>query len=784
MILIGQTVSHYRIESRLGEGGMGVVYQAVDLTLERNVALKFLPPGLAVTGEYRSRMFNEARAAASLMHPGICPVYEVGEHEGQAFIVMGHLEGPTLGERLKEEKLPVEQALNIFRQVAEALSAAHAKGIIHRDIKPDNVMITDGDRPVLMDFGLALVSGKTRLTQEGFSLGTLAYMAPEQLQGNEVDERTDIWALGVMLYEMLAGRPLFSGDFQAAISFSILEEDPEPLAASDNDIPPGLDGILGKALAKDPEERYAKVDDLLADLAELERDSGAFPAGRTRRKNRSRRRWKKWALRSGMVAAVLVITLLAWNTLNLTTGGPKISSLGILPLKNLSGDPAKNIWAEGITEHISTRLGTIASLKIVSDQTMKQFADRDDSLPDIGMEVDAEGLVDGSVTLDGNLIQITVKLYDAKQDHMLWSDTYRRPVSDILKVQNEIAEAIAEAVEVVLSDQESAELKEAREIDPEAYKAILSGWSLLNKLDEASINESILQFQSAIDIDPTFAEGYVGLARAYLWKALFGWSSFQEAQPLIQAGVDQALRIDDRDWKALTIRGSMLQFYHWDWEGAEQSYSRALAANPNYSEAQWWLASLLTIMGERKEAVAAAKRSVELDPLNGYNHLNLGWTLYFNGRPDEARSVLQATRRLHPYLAMWASNHLAFVAAGQGDLDEACKECDEAFRLMEGQEEHIIWAVCGGIYAHNGRRDEAQALADSMTAHAKRRFVDPFSLALIHDGLGDLDQAIAMLKKAQDEKSPQVWGMNIENWSPELQADPRFDELMQRMNYP
>jgi TolB-like protein len=783
--LIGQTVSHYRIEARLGEGGMGVVYQAVDLTLGRNVALKFLPPGLAVTPEYRTRMFNEARAAASLLHPGICPVYEVGEHDGQAFIAMGHIEGLSLREKLNEEKLSLTQVLAVTRQVGEALAAAHAKGIIHRDIKPDNVMLTDGDRPVLMDFGLAIVSGQTRLTQDGSSLGTLAYMAPEQLQGGEVDERTDIWALAVMLYEMLSGGPLFAGEFQGALTYSILWDDPEPLSTADNDIPEGLDGILAKALDKDPAGRYQQVDDLLTDLAELEQDQEAMPAGRPQRRRSHRRR--NLLPRAGMALAaiaVAVIGVLIWNSLDQRPGGGRMESLGVLPLKNLSGDTEQDIWATGITEQISTRLGIIGSLRVISDQTMQRYAERDDPMPVIGREVSAEGLVAGSVVLDGNMIQITVKLFDAEQDNILWSNIYRRPVSDILNVQNEIAGAIARAIQVALTDQESTQLSTSREIDPEAFKATLIGWNQVNKVTKTSLIEAIQQFQRAIDIDPTYAEGYAGLAMAHWYKVLGGWSSFQETYPLIQAAVKRTLEIDGGHSTGNTVQGILLKAYDWDWEAAEQAFDRALAANPNNAETYLWLSPLYTVTGQKEAAVSAARRTVELDPLNGFYHVNLGWVLMYNQQYSEAHDVLQATIRLHPGSATWAHNHLALLASFQGNLDEACEECDEAFSLLGENEDHLVWAVCGGIIAQNGRYDEAKALADSMTAQAERRYVDPFSLAIIHDGLGEIDLAINMLKRAQDEKSPAAFGLNIENWTDALKADPRFDELMKRMNYP
>jgi serine/threonine-protein kinase len=367
---------------------------------------------------------------------------------------------------------------------------------------------------------------------------------------------------------------------------------------------------------------------------------------------------------------------------------------------------------------------------------------------------------------------------------MLWSNTYRRPVSDILNVQREIAGAIAGTIEATLTDKEREDLGTTREIDPAAYRATLIGWNLVNKVDETNLREAIKKFQRAIDIDPTYAEGYVGLAQAHLLNTVFGWASFQDAEPLIRRAVNEALNLDDRHSRAHTVRGALAMMHDWDWEAAERDLDQALAINPNNAEAHLWFSPLYTILGRPEAGVEAARLSVELDPLNGYHHLNYGWTLVYTHRFEEAREVLQATKSLHPGIAAWAHNHLGLLAMAEGNFDQACVECDEAFALLEGAAEHVIWACCGRAFALNGRTEEARDLLDRMVTQAEQRYVDPMSLALLYEGLGDIDQTIAMIRKAQDEKSPQVFMMSLESWSDALLDDPRFAELMERMNYP
>jgi len=782
--MIGQTVSHYRITERLDAGGQGVVYKAEDLTLGRTVALKFLPPDSLASEESRVRLMREARTAAALMHPGICPVYEIAEADGRAFIAMAYIQGQSLRERLAGGPLPLADALDIICQVGEALAAAHGKGIVHRDVKAANVMLTPEGRAVLLDFGLAIMRDETLITQRGKFVGTLAYMSPEQYRGSPADARCDIWSLGVLLYRTLAGRLPFQADYPEAMAYAVMHQEPEPLTAATNDIPAGLDGVLAKAMAKDPARRYQRVDDMVADLTALAEDREAQPAGRGPSRSKLARLWRRWSYGTraaailGVAAILTVSCLLLWPQ-----SSGVIDSIGILPAQNLSGDPAQDIWADGVTEQLSTRLGTIGSLKVISNQTMKQFKGSSDPLPQIGQKVGVTGLVELAVLVADGEIQITAKLYAARQDRMVWSDTYRRPVKDVLNVQGSIANAIASKIEVALTPEEQAQLTRSREVDPAVYKAVLLGWNAVHKLSQASLSEAAGQFQRAIDLDPTYAEAYAGLSSAHACRALAGYGSPQEEFPLARAAAQRSLELDADLAAGHLALAEVLMEYDWDWAGAEREYRRALALDSSNADAHTYFASFLIAMGRDDEGLTAARQAVDIDPLNGLANLNLAWCLILSRRFDEAIDVLHTTQRRFPEIGFWAHNHLAWCYMMKGMGTQACAEGTEALRLVDNDEQ-VVMSTCARVYGLFGRKDEALVIIGRMEGLAKQQYVDPYCLAFAYDGLGDTDQAVDLLEHGFTGKSPSMYTINIELWTDALKADPRFQDIVRRLKFP
>jgi len=781
--MIGKTISHYKILSKLGEGGMGVVYKAEDLTLGRTVALKFLPPDSVATEDDRTRLVHEARAAAALLHPNICPVYEIAEAEGRMFISMAYIEGRSLKERLADGPLPLEEALAIARHVGEGLASAHAKGIIHRDIKPGNVMLLPDGRPILMDFGLAKVAGTTKLTRTGTTMGTVAYMSPEQVHGKEADHRSDIWALGVVLYEMVSGKVPFGGEYEAALLYSILNEDPEPLAGEGKDIPEGLDGIIAKALAKDPAKRYQRAEELVADVQVLAQDNAALPAGKARPARGLRRLWRSWRpwQRAAAVGALAVIIAgLIWVGLKFWPGRSElIDSIGFIPLQNLSGDANGDLWADGVTERLSASMGTVVALKkIVSDQTMKQFKDSKEPASVIGRKVGAKALVGGSLMFVGDQVQITIMLYEASRDRQIWSNTFSGAASDIMVLQSQIVRAIAEKLKAELTPQSEAQLAAAKPVNPEVYSAYLKGVRHNNNWER---EQALEQFRRALRIDPKFAPAYAGMAIAYVNLALGYDMHPDQAAPLARAAAVQAGQLDENSADSHLAMAWVKLNLDWDWAGAESEFRQALKISPNDGFILGRYSFYLVMVGRTEESIPIARRIHE----QGWG--DLVWIYFYARRYDDVISLVMKDRASGspPLADSWLLS--SYVLKGR--YKEALELC-KVFESLPGYRDNQ-WDLgfVGWAYAASGKRDKALEVLVRLRELEKElemrgKYVDPYGFAMIFAGLGDKDQVFAELRKSIEIRQPACIQIPIEPSFNSLRSDPRYQELLQLIHYP
>ena len=468
--MIGKTISHYKILEELGRGGMGVVYKAEDTKLKRTVALKFLAPIALGSEEEKARFVHEAQAAASLDHPNICTVHEIDDAEGQTFIAMAYIAGQSLKEKVETGPLQLNETLDIAIQVAEGLQEAHEKSIVHRDIKSANIMVSDKGQAKITDFGLAKLTGRTKLTKSNMTFGTVAYMSPEQTQGEEVDHRSDIFSLGVVLYEMITGQHSFKGDYEQAVVYSILHEDPEPITGLRTGVPMELERIVNKALAKNPGERYQHVDELLVDLRSVGRELEADQPKTAQTPSRLPRRHR--VLLYGGIALLLLLLALVGRDL-FTTGHEPIDSIAVLPLKNYSGDPEQEYFSDGMTEELIDKLGRIKALRVISSTSAMRYKGTNKSLPEIARELDVAAIVEGSVQPFGEQIRIRVLLIDAKADQQLWNGSFERESRNVLALQRQVALAIAQEVAVTLTPQEETQLAEVPEVNPDAYALYL-----------------------------------------------------------------------------------------------------------------------------------------------------------------------------------------------------------------------------------------------------------------------------------------------------------------------
>ena len=773
--LLGQTMSHYRILERLGEGGMGVVYLAEDLTLKRRVALKFLPADAVADPEARARLTHEAQAAASLLHPNICPVYEIAEADGQTFIAMGHLEGRTLRQRLADGPVPLAEALSIARQIGEGLAAAHAKGIVHRDVKPGNVMLLPDGRPVLMDFGLARVGGATRLTRTGTTLGTAAYMAPEQALGREADARSDVWALGVVLYELVSGKVPFGGEHEAAQLYAIVNVEPPPLTAVAPGVPAGLNGIVTKALAKEPARRYLSAGELAADLGVIERDVTAEPAGRGRR-TRRQRAWLAAAIMLGTVAVVVALTALNVGGIRerLFEGGPRIRSIAVLPLANLSGDASQEYFADGMTEALINDLGQVSALRVISRTSAMGYKNTKKSLKEIARELHVDAIVEGSVSRSAGRVKISAQLIRAREERQLWADAFEHDLKDVMVLQGEMAGTIAGAVKAKLTPAERTRLARTRPVNPEAYQLYLMGKALNGQ-------KALEYYERAIALDSTFAQAYMGVAGAYDWMAMMGEMPQRDADPKIQAATRRALELDSSLQDAHLAQAKILSGAA-DWAGAEREYRRAIESDPSNGGLHDTYGLFLLSLGRYDEAATEFEREEELrvdPPTPGYFG-GLGWAFFYCRRFSKSIALLHKARELDP--GAQQSMLLSWNYVQTHRYDEACAEAKRALDAAPDIEPLV--AGTGWVFGLSGRRQDALAVLERLRAMARRGYVEPYNFAWLWDGLGNTDSTMAWLERGHAENSASMWSVKCEMWTDRLRADPRFKDLLRRRKLP
>jgi serine/threonine-protein kinase len=837
-MLLGQTVSHYRILEKLGGGGMGVVYKAEDTRLGRQVALKFLPPELAKDRQALERFQREARAASALNHPNICTIYEIEESDGQPFLAMELLEGQTLKHRISAEHLKTDEILEFGIQIADALDAAHAKGIIHRDIKPANIFVTGRGLAKILDFGLVKLTGSAgrlprsiaaspalvrqsptrqrglaeetgagetpalpgdaptlsiefeHLTSPGTAIGTVAYMSPEQALGQQLDARTDLFSLGVVLYEMATGRQAFSGRTTAAIFDAILHKAPTSPVQLNPELPAELERIIDKALEKDRELRYQQASELRADLKRLRRETEVGWTVRPGRRAglRSRLGLRHWVLgTAGGVILLLLAAFLRFNVAGLrvrlgsSTPAPRIESLAVLPLENLSGDPQQEYFADGMTDELITELSQIGAVKVIARSSVMHFKRTQKTVPEIAQELHVDAVVEGSVVRYGDRVRITAQLIQATTDKNLWANSYQRDLRDVLALQDDVARAIATEVQAKLIPQQNVRLTQARVVNPESYEDYLRARYYWNKRTEADLKKSIEYFQQAIQKEPGYAQAYGGLASCYVVLPNYSATSPQETFPKAKSAAEKAIQIDDTLAEAYAVLGQVSASYSYDWSSAEREFKRAIQLNPNYATAHQWYAGTLSRMGQRERGLAEVRRAQELDPLSLIINDNVGWYLYLARQYDQAIEQLRKTLELDASFSP-AHDELGLCYVRKGMYQQGFAELRKAISLAGGNPN--IKAELGNAYAAAGRRKEALEILDQLTALSKRSYFSPYSIASIYAGLGDKEQAFAWLNKAYEEHDIWLTLLKIEPAFDPLHSDPRFAELERRIGLP
>jgi serine/threonine-protein kinase len=762
--MTGQKISHYRITRKRGEGGMGVVYEAVDLMLQRKVALKFLAAHALDDPEAKQRFVREARAAASLDHPNVCTVYEIGEEDGQAFLAMPLIEGKTVKELIADRPLPLQTAIDLAIQAAQGLHAAHDRGIVHRDIKSANLIVTPEGVLKVMDFGLAQLAGQSTLTQSRTTLGTAAYMSPEQAQCHQVDQRSDIWSLGVVVYEAVTGRLPFSGDHEAAVLYSIVHSTPEPVAALRADLPADLDRVLRKALAKDPARRYQRIADVLPDLRAL-KSGGPVSAPVTLRR-------RDLVIAGGATAGVAIAAAFGLR-MRSGAGSVAMSTVMVLPLVNLSGDPEQEYFADGMTDALITDLSKISALQMISRHTAMRYKGSTKPVREIAREVKVRAVVGGSVIREAGRVRITAQLIDASMDQNMWGESYEREMASILSLQAEVARAIAGQVRAKLLPEEETRLAQTRTVNPEVYETYLKALFWMNKGTPEAFDKAVALFEFAVDKDPADPLAYAGLATAYMTAAHLA-DSPEYKVPRARAAAIRALQLDDRNADAHVALAVIEGYRDWKWQEAEQRLDRAIALNPNSAMAHFQRAWLHSLYGRSDKAIESGKRARELDPLAVIYH----WATDFyridrqyDKAIEEASRALQANPKLFIARIVLASTY--------SDLkrhDEAISE----FKRATTDAPSLI-GYLGFAYAKAGRIEDARSVLARLES-MKLSGWNAWFRAVMYTLLGNKDEAFRMLNfQPHHDWLSAIGGMD--EFKP-LRGDPRYDALVKRMNVP
>jgi len=763
--VISETISHYRIIRELGAGGMGQVYLAEDTRLGRLVALKFLPASFQYDPERRTRFLAEARATSSLRSPHIAAIYDIGEHEGTMFLVMEYVEGEVLSARLKRGPLAVREVIDIAAQIADALAEAHAIGIVHCDVKSSNLIVNERGFAKMLDFGLAKIDDlnvlgaddRTRKVGEQTSLGvagTLAYMSPEQALGRPFDHRSDVFSLGVVLYETLSGRLPFEGDSGTELIDKIIHSEPTAISRLNYAIPPELERITRKALEKEPERRYQSMREMLTDLRNLQRDndSGGQTAAGIKRQT---------------------------EAIGRTRSRKSIDSLAVLPMENLSSEQETEYLSDGVTESIINNLSQIPRLRVMARSTVFRYKGRGSPDPQqVGHELGVRAVLVGRVLQRGDNLIVKVELVDTNDGSHLWGASYNKRMSDIFSIEEEISHEISDALKLKLTSAQKKGLARRYTENAEAYQLYLKGRYHWNKRTEAGIKKSIEYFEYATILDRSYALAYAGLADAY--NLMASYSAKPLATPFLRAKATalKALSLDDTLPEAHVALAAVKLWREFDFKGGERGFRKAIQLNASYSTAHLWLALYLAAVERIDEALLEIELAHQLDPLSRVINLNLARVFYFARRYDE--SIEQCLKTIDMYPDYLIPHRRLGIAYGEkGMFPEAEAEFKKALSLSPDDTETM--SAMGYAYAAAGRIEDARMILDRTNEIAKSAYVSPYSLARIHVGLGEIDKAFEYLEKTYQERHGILTYLKVEAAFDRLRSDPRFENLLQRM---
>jgi serine/threonine protein kinase/cytochrome c-type biogenesis protein CcmH/NrfG len=760
----GTRLGRYEIRSKIGEGGMGEVYLAQDTGLDRKVAIKFLSEGFSKDADKLKRFIQEAKAASALNHPNILTIYEIGEIDGLRFMASEYVNGQTLTAFLPQEKPTLNEILKIAIQIASALEAAHEAGIIHRDIKPDNVMVRQDGIIKVLDFGLAKLSatdssevdkeGETKMqvkTRVGMIMGTVAYMSPEQARGKQTDARTDIWSFGCVLYQMLTRQQPFQGETMTDVLANIIHREPASILTNRKDAPAELERIITKTLRKNRDERYHSTKELFNDLKQLQ----------TRM----------------LVEAELVRSREVENVSQIQPS-PFLNSIAVLPFADISTDRDNEYFSEGLTEEIIMNLSKLQMLKVVARGSTMRYVKEGKTHKQAAIDLGVRYLLEGSVRRHGKDLRITAQLIDAMPDVYLWAETYRGTMEDIFEIQEKVAAEIVQALRLRLSPDEKQILKKRFTENSEAYQLYLQGRFFWNKRSEDGLKTAIRYFEKAIEKDPRYALAWAGIADSYSLLGEYGNIPRKELYPKAEAAVNKALEIDNRLAEVHTSFASLLMLGKWDWVNSEKEFKIALELNPNYATAHHWYSQWFLSMGKLDESLRMISRAVELDPVSQAILKDKGLALYYNRQYDDTIEMARRTLELDPNYAA-AHRLLSLAYQGKERFDEAIAE-NRNWGTLTGNKVETTVALAQ-LYAVSGQKEEAKKLVE--VVEKDKLMIDQVyrGLALVYAALGENDIAFKWLEKSYQSHEESLLSLKVDPKADRLRSDLRFIALLKQI---
>jgi eukaryotic-like serine/threonine-protein kinase len=790
--MIGQTISHYKILEKLGEGGMGVVYKAHDTKLDRVVALKFLPDRVNQHETEKARFLQEAQLAATINHPNVCTIYRIEEYQApssaggppvtQQFIEMEYVDGPTL-----KKLVPVGDVQTCLRyalQIADALREAHKKGIVHRDIKCENIMVSSEGKIKVMDFGLAKLKGSARLTRTASTVGTVAYMSPEQIQGGEVDYRSDQFSLGVVIFEMLTGKHPFRGEHEAAMMYSIVNEEPLAIDRVRRDVPEALSRIVTKLLAKDPAGRYERTEELVTELraADESRDrSGVSIPGSQKPRVGTGGSGRRPVVIIG-AALLMIAAIIIWMKTS-SESDVQIDSIAVLPLRNASGDPNADYLSDGLTEHIINSLSRLKKLRVIPRSTAFHYKGKEDEAQSIGKDLRVGVVLTGRVIQRGDDLNIQLELIDINRQSQLWGEQYTRKIAELLTVQDEIERSVT--LQLHITGEESRALPKHGTENTDAYQLYLRGRYYWDKRTVSDFSKALQYFQQSLDLDPGYALAQTGVADCFdlLGLGIYNGMPPSEALPKAKAAIAKAFQLDSSLGAAYTTRGHMNNSYEWDWPRAETDFRRAIELSPKYASGHVFYATFLAGQGRRDESRKEYIIAQELEPLSLPINTWLGIDYYWDREYEKSIEVIRKTIDIDASFSN-ARYFIAWPYLAMGNSREAVRQL-EIGRPLSGDNPVILASL---VYAlsRDKQYGRARKLLDTLVALAKQRYVCPLNLALAYIGVGDTTQFYRALGQAVDEHSfiITVGVLRVDPVFDFARTDPRFRALWKKTGLP